>query len=252
MIDGQLMARAVRAARVRLGLRQADVAARCGLSRACISDLENERASSLRLDELERIVTAVGLRIRLELSAARGDLVRLTDGAHAALVEQVVALLRSNDWEVALEVPVGSGSIDVLAFHPPTGALLVVEVKAWLTDLQAVLRQLARYVRGAPAAARALGWRPKVTSFVLVVGDTSTQRRVTLRHAAVFAAAMPMRTREMRRWLREPVGVARSLMFLPYARPRDVMQHVSIRVRGPRVAVGGARARRGVVHAQKG
>lgn len=227
------------------------MAARCGLSRERISDLENGRVYRLRLDEVERIVTAVGMRIRLELSAARGDLVRLGDGAHAALVEPIVALLTAQEWEVALEVPVGSGSIDVLAFHRPSGALLVVEVKAWLTDLQAALRQLARYVRGAPAAARSLGWRPTSTSVVLAVGDTSTQRRVVSRHAAVFAAALPMRTREMRRWMREPAGEARGLMFLPYARPRDVMQHVAIRVRGPRVAGGVVRARRGSVHAHR-
>lgn len=249
VIDAHLVARTVRSARVRLGLRQADLAARCGLSRERISDLENGRVATLRLEELERIVAAVGLRMRLELSGARGDLVRLGDGAHAALAEQVVALLRANDWEVALEVPVGTGSIDVLAFHPSSGALLVVEVKAWLTDLQATLRQLARYLRGAPAAARALGWRPTGTSVFLVVGDTSTQRRVVARHAAVFAAALPMRTREIRRWLREPIGEVRGLMFLPYARPRDVIQHVAIRVRGPRVAGGVVRARRGTLHA---
>ncbi|MDQ3553711.1 MAG: hypothetical protein M3395_04815 [Chloroflexota bacterium] len=209
---------------------------------------ENGCASTLRLKELERIVAAVGLRVRLELSAARGDLVRLGDGAHAALIEQIVASLRANDWEVALEVPVGTGSIDVLAFHRPSGALLIVEVKAWLTDLQATLRQLARYVRGAPAAARSLGWRPTGTSVVLVVGDTSTQRRVVARHAAVFAAALPTRTREIRRWLREPIGEVRGLLFLPYARPRDVMQHVAIRVRGPRAAGSAVRARRGPLH----
>ncbi len=250
MIDGQLIARTIRSARVRLGLRQADVAARCGLSRTRISELENGRASSLRLDEVERIVAAVGLRIRMELSLARGDLVRLGDGAHAALVEQVVALLRASDWEVALEVPVGSGSIDVLAFHRSTGLLLVVEVKAWLTDLQATLRQLARYLRGAPMAARALGWRPIGTSVVLVVGDTSTQRRVVARHSAVFAAAMPLRNREIRRWLSEPVGVVRGLLFLPYARPRDVMQHVAIRVRRPRIAARASALDREGEHAQ--
>jgi len=250
MIDAQLIARTVRSARVRLGLRQADVATRCGLGRTRISDVENGRASSLRLDEVERIVAAVGLRIRIELSAARGDLVRLGDGAHAALVEQVVALLRASDWEVALEVPVGSGSIDVLAFHRSTGLLLVVEVKAWLTDLQATLRQLARYLRGAPMAARTLGWRPTGISVVLVVGDTSTQRRVVSRHAAVFASAMPVRTREMRRWLREPVGVVRALVFLPYVRPRDVMQHVAIRVRRPQGQARVAHRHRKAGHAQ--
>ncbi|CAN5717470.1 hypothetical protein BH24CHL8_BH24CHL8_01990 [soil metagenome] len=223
------------------------MAARCELGRDRISDRENGRASSLRLEEVERIVAAVGLRIRMELSATRGDLVRLADGAHAALAEQVVALLRANGWEVAVEAPVAMGSIDVLAFHRSTGLVLVVEVKAWLTDLQATLRQLARSARGATTAARTLGWRPTGISVVLVVGDTSTQRRVVSRHAAVFEAALPLRTREMRRWLREPTGVVRALMFLPYARPRDVIQHVAIRVRRPRAA-----ARMGDAHHELG
>jgi transcriptional regulator with XRE-family HTH domain len=245
MLDGQLIARTIRASRVRLALRQIDVARLVGVSRDAVSAIENGRVGSVRVGELEQVAGACGLRVRIELVAARGDLGRLGDGAHAHLVEAIARLLQENGWEVALEAQTSRGSIDVLAFHPRGRMLLVVEVKTRLIDLQETLRSLGRLAGDALGASRRLGWHAAATSVLLVVGESSTQRRIVRLHRAIFAAAFPVRTREMRRWLAAPDVVVRGLMFLPYASRRDVMHHVAIRVRHPAT-------RSSVVHARSG
>jgi hypothetical protein len=171
----------------------------------------------------------------VELVAARGDLDRLADGAHAYLVERTAALLEQSGCEIVLEAHTARGSIDALAFHRQSRMLLVVEVKSRLVDLQGTVRTLGRVAAEAASAARRLRWHPTATSVLLVVGDSTTQRSVVERHRATFAIAFPMRTREMRRWLAapEPDQAVRGLMFFPYASRRDVMQHVAVRVRGP-------------------
>lgn len=234
MVDGLLIGRLIRASRVRMGFRQEDVARTARVSRDVLSDVENGRAGSVRIDLLERIAGACGLRLRLDLLPTRADLARTRDVAHAELVERIVSLLEGAGWAIALEAQTRRGSIDVLAFHSATRMLLVIEVKSRLTDLQEMLRALARVTGEAPRSVAGLGWDPRAVSILLVVGDTSTQRRVIERHRSTFAAAFPLRTREIRRWLAAPVTPVRGLMFLPYARRRDVMQYVAIRVRRPR------------------
>ena len=53
------------------------------------------------------------------------------------------------------------GWIDVLAFDPRTGTLLVIEVKTRIDDLGSIERQLGWYERAARDLARGLGWRPR-------------------------------------------------------------------------------------------
>jgi len=56
---------AVATARGSLGIRQVDLAARAGLSRATIDALENGRASDLGFSKLARILAALGLELSL-------------------------------------------------------------------------------------------------------------------------------------------------------------------------------------------
>ena len=51
------------------------------------------------------------------------------------------------------------GWIDVLAYHPGTGMLVVIEVKTELHDIGAEQRRFASYERESYAAARRLGDR---------------------------------------------------------------------------------------------
>lgn len=71
---------------------------------------------------------------------------RQIDWRHAALVEAVVELLAPLGWEPTVEYSFNHygdrGSVDVLAWHPETRALLVVEVKSDLRNLQETLHAL--------------------------------------------------------------------------------------------------------------
>ena len=87
---------------------------------------------------------------------------RLLDADHAALVEIVANVLRSLGWDVAVEVSFNirgeRGSIDVLAFHPATRTILVIEVKSVVPDVQATLVVFDRKTRLATEIARQRGW----------------------------------------------------------------------------------------------
>jgi hypothetical protein len=107
------------------------------------------------------------------------------------------------------------GSIDVLAFHPSTGSLLVIEVKSVIPDVQATLVGIDRKARLAAGIARDRGWRVRTVSRWLVVpGDRTTRRRIE-RHAATFAAALPQRTMELRRWAAAPNGAVAGIFHVP-------------------------------------
>ena len=83
------------------------------------------------------------------------------------------------------------GSIDILAFHAPTGTLLVIEVTPVVPDLQAMLHGIDRKARVAPRIVGDRGWRVRTIARLLVQpGDRTAGRRV-VSHAATFATALP-------------------------------------------------------------
>jgi hypothetical protein len=55
-----------------------------------------------------------------------------------------------------------------------------------------------------------------VGRIVVLPGDSTTRRRAAS-HAQTLAAALPARTREIRRWARDPIGALAGILFL--ARP---------------------------------
>lgn len=72
---------AIKEARERLGLNQAELAQRSGLSRAFISDIENGK-SSVRLAKLMRLLRYIGIQVRYTLSLeARMRMHDLADAA---------------------------------------------------------------------------------------------------------------------------------------------------------------------------
>ena len=195
----------------------------------------------LPLGVIEHIVVAVGGSLDLLLRWHGEGLDRLLDEAHAGLVERLVAMLRAAGWDVAVEVSFSRfgerGSIDVLAWHPGLRALAVFEVKSVTPDMQAMLVGLDRKGRLAPTIARERGWDPVAVARILVLGDTSTNRDRLARHASTIDAALPARTREVRRWLADPAGPGiAGVLFLRDDRPTGVMGGGRHRVRVPRAA----------------
>ena len=189
------------------------------------------------------VAAALGASVRVQLLWHGEGLDRLLDSGHANLTEEMLKRLWSLGWEAATEVSFNirgeRGTIDILAFHPPTGSLLVIEVKTVVPDLQAMLGVLDRKTRLAADIARERGWLVRSVSRLLVLPDDRTARRRVQQHAATFGATLPARTVEVRRWLNTPSGRLAGLLFLT----NDHQAGTRHRIAGPRrVGDRGARA----------
>jgi len=235
-MDTIRLGRQARALRRRRGWRQVDLAIAAKLSRGRISRVELGRADELTLASLDAIAKALGARLNVAMTWNGESLDRLLDADHAAIVEVVAATLRRLEWQVAVEVSFNVrgewGSIDVLAFHPATGVILVVEVKTVVPDLQATIFTLDRKTRLALEIAAERGWRGRSAGRILVVADGRTARRRVAAHSATFETAFPARTAAVKRWLRAPVpGRAFSgIWFLAHDRGAGARQRVAGRV----------------------
>src|ERR1035437_1446268 len=96
---------AVRAVRVKRGLRQIDLAERSGVSRTTVSLLERGHWHRLSIDTIREIAGAVDLRVDLVARWRGGDLDRLLSRRHSMLAEHVASLLASYpEWIVCPEV----------------------------------------------------------------------------------------------------------------------------------------------------
>ena len=130
-------------------------------------------------------------------------------------------LLREAGWEAAVEVSFSiwgeRGSIDVLAWHPATGSLLVIEVKSVVPDSQATLHGLDRKARLAPQLAEKRGWETRNVGRLLVVSESRTSRRRVAALAATYDTALSDRNVDVRHWIRRPAGVLAGLLFLTIA-----------------------------------
>ncbi|MHB8960802.1 MAG: helix-turn-helix domain-containing protein [Candidatus Limnocylindrales bacterium] len=200
--------RGVRALRHRRRWRQSDLAASAKVSRPVVGRIESGESREIAVGVLERVVLAAGGSLEVFLRYQGETLDRLLDESHARLVEAVVGRLRALGWEVAVEVTFSRygerGSIDILAWHPPTRALAVFEVKSVTPDMQAMLSGLDRKVRLASAIARERGWDPSCVARILVLGDGSTNRRRLARFAGLVSTVLPGGTWDVRHWLGKP------------------------------------------------
>jgi transcriptional regulator with XRE-family HTH domain len=218
-VDDQRIGRVLRALRHKKGWRQADVAQKAGISQTVISNLEIGEIGSLSIATFREIAVAVGAQAVVSLKWRGADLDRLLDEGHAAVVGAVVGLLAKAGWEIHPEVSFSvygeRGSIDVLAWHAPSRTLLVVEVKTELVSLEETIRKLDVKIRLAPeVAAERFGWKPAFRSHLLVLPDTSTQRRRVALHAAVLDLAMPVRGEELRAWIKAPDRSVGGVLFV--------------------------------------
>jgi len=226
--------RSLHALRRRRGWRQQDVADRAGMSQSEVSRAELGQLDGISVGILERMAAALGARFAIRLLWQGEGRDRLLDADHAALVDSVVRRLDRARWLMAVEVSFSirgeRGSIDVLAWHPETRALLVVEVKSVIPDLGGMLMTLDRKSVLAGVLARDRGWPSTTVSRLLVVGEgTTARRRVEQEHEAVFRHAFPVRGRDVDRWLRRPQGQTAGLQFLPFTRQVDGKQRTRVR-----------------------
>jgi transcriptional regulator with XRE-family HTH domain len=234
-----------RALRIRRGWRQVDLAHRAGVSRSEISRIERGLGAGVAAGILARVAAALDARLDIALRWRGEGLDRLLDAAHAWLVEQVVAMLTAEGWDVAVEVSFAiageRGSIDVFARHRSTGALLVVEVKTVVPDSQAMLFVLDRKARLAPRIAMERGWAAGPVGRLLVIAEGTTARRRVAALGATFATVLAARGPAVRAWLHEPSGPFAGMLFLPSASGARTSRSPTgvSRVRGTRRTVHG-------------
>jgi transcriptional regulator with XRE-family HTH domain len=219
-VDGIAVGRGFRALRIRRRWTQDELGRRAGVSRGVVARIEQGAGDAVTVRTLDRVGAMLGARVHVRLSWNGEGLDRLLDARHAATVDQFVKHLRGGGWTAATEISFNSfgerGSIDVLAFHQPSRALLVVEVKTVIPDSQEMLATLDRKVRLAPEIARTRGWTARSVSSLLVVADSRTSRRRVDAIRATFDATLPDRAWAIRRWLDSPNAArpVRGLWFL--------------------------------------
>ena len=117
--------------------------------------------------------------------------------------------------EVSFSIYGERGIIDILAWHPTSRILLVIELKTEIVDVNEMLGALDRKRRLAATIAAERKLNPVAIATWVVVADSRTNRRVVADHATVLRAKLPSDGRRLRGWLRQPRGRLDGLSFLP-------------------------------------
>jgi transcriptional regulator with XRE-family HTH domain len=239
-VDDIEIGRRFRAVRISKGWRQQDVAAAAGVSDSTVSRVERGQFEDMTVGTLRRIGRVLGVRIEVLARWRGGDLDRTVNARHAALHEAAAIKFAPLDgWiavpEVTFNIYGERGAIDVLAWHAGNRALLVVELKAEIVDIQQLIGAVDRYRRLAPRIARERGWLPVSVSTWLALAAGRTNARSVAAHRTVLNDAFPDDGRRLAAWLRHPVGRLDALGSLSYSRRTSVGRDLSTpkRVRRP-------------------
>jgi transcriptional regulator with XRE-family HTH domain len=216
-VNAERLGRLARMLRVRQRLTQASLSARAGVSRRAVSMLENGRAPNLRLSVVEGILATLGARLDLRVLWNGPELDRLLDAGHAALGASVKRRLERWGWLVRVEVSYSRygerGRIDLLALHPATSILLVIEIKTELVDVQALLGSMDVKARLAGDVGRQIGWQARsVVPAIVLAEDDALRRR--LRSLETLFDRYPLRGRAAVSWLRRPAATPSGVLWI--------------------------------------
>jgi transcriptional regulator with XRE-family HTH domain len=193
---------AIASLRVTIGWTQAGLGTRVGKSQSWVCRVERGVVVNLTIETAERLLAAMGARLVITVDVPfLGDRQRQREPAHARCSAHVATRLRKDGWEVATEVEIGGdrsrGWIDVLAYHPVTGWLLVIEIKTEIHDLGAIERSLGWYEREAISVARRLGWRPTHSvGCLLLLATGANDARVSANREPI-GVGFPVRAHEL-------------------------------------------------------
>jgi transcriptional regulator with XRE-family HTH domain len=220
-VDDQRFGAALRAARIRRGWRQRDLASAARVSDVTVSRIERGHLDGLTIGIVRQVAAALEVRVETLPRSRSADLDRIANARHAALAEAVLARLsRAPGWEVRPEVSFSifgeRGIVDILGWHATRRALLVVELKTEIVDVGELLGTLDRKRRLGREIAAPLRWSPAAVGAWLIVAEGMTNRRRIDAHRATFRAALPSDGRRARAWMAEPVGELRALTFFSH------------------------------------
>jgi transcriptional regulator with XRE-family HTH domain len=253
-MDDQRLGTAIRAVRLKRGLRQANLAALAGVSHGTVSLVERGHCRSLSLETIRKIGAALEVRVDLVGWWKGGDLDRLLIRRHSLLAESVAAALGATPgWVVQAEVSFAmyreSGVVDLFMWHAETSHLIVIEIKTQLVDVNELLGTLDKKRRLARKIVAGRGWRPAQVDVWLIIADTSTNRRHAREHATLLRAGHPFDGRHLGRILRHPSENGSGVAFWSNTNPGSTGTGIRatkgpnlgvVAVRGRRPSVGGA------------
>ncbi len=116
--------------------------------------------------------------------------------------------------------------VDILGWHAGRRALLVIELKTEIVDVNELLGTLDRKRRLAREIGLERGWDAVTVSAYLIIRDSRTNRRRVQAHAVMLGAAMPDGRRSVRAWLSDPIGSIAGLTFWTDSRGMAARQAV--------------------------
>lgn len=239
MTDQRLGA-AFRAVRIRRGQRQRDVAETARVSPTTVSRLERGHLGTMSIDRIRAVGAALDIRVDIVARWRGGDLDRLVSARHSALHEAVARWFTAHAaWSLASETSFSiygeRGVIDLLAWQAEFRALLVIELKSELIDVQGLIGSVDRKRRLAASVVRERGWDPATVSAWVILAESRTNRRHVAGHTRVLRTAFPANGHALRAWLSRPDAPIAGLSFLPYGPGRNLRRGLATphRVRGP-------------------
>ena len=159
------------------------------------------------------------LEVRVDLVARwrAGDLDRLLNAGHSALHDSVAAWFRElfPEWELAPEVSFSiygeRGVVDIVAWHSGRRALLIIELKTDISDVNELVGTFDRKRRLAREIVKKRGWVPTTVSGWVIVSAGRTNRARVAAHGAMLRTAFPFDGRSIKEWLANPTRAISAL-----------------------------------------
>lgn len=228
-MSDQRLGSTIRLVRVRRGWRQSDLARRSGVGQATISRIERGHLGTLSLDRLRTVAATLDIRVDVLGRWRAGDVDRLLNAGHSRFHESVARAFRDlPEWisapEVSFSIFGERGVIDILAWHPRLRALLVIELKTDIADVNELVGTADKKRRLAIDVATDRGWikkgeSPSTVSLWIIVAPSRTNRRRIAEHGAMLRAAMPTDGRTIAGWLVNPSRPISALSIWPGIHP---------------------------------
>ncbi len=199
-----------RAVRVRRGWRQLDVARKAGFDASLISRIERGHLERVQLGTILSVARVLDIQVTLTARSRGADLDRLVSGRHAGLHESVARWFAEElpDWtlepEVSFSIYGERGITDILAWHAGYRALVIIELKTDIVDVNELIGRMDQRRRLAMEIAAGRGWHPLTVSMWVIVAEGRANRARLAAHKAVLRNAFPLDGRSIRGWLRSP------------------------------------------------
>jgi hypothetical protein len=196
------------------------------------------------------------IRVDLVTRWCAGDLDRRLNAKHFQLHELVAPWFAEQlaAWTLAPEVsyPIyrERGVIDIVAWHPSRRAILVIELKTDIVDVNQLIGMVGEKARLIRPIVRDRGWDPLTVSTWVILAACRTNRARLAAHRSVLRAAFPADGRAIPAWLPEPVGQVAALSIwtevagrplAPTRRVRRARQVVATLAMSPSPPSGSAR-----------